>query len=412
MSKRNLVTLLVAFFLCHFQMTVGNPITKNMNSGGYERSYQLYEPASLDETTGVMLCLHGLGGSSSNFFDLGIKSIADELNMIIVAPQALPEKDENTLTEMNKLPESLRASIPLTAVWGAGLYIDATLKLGMFTQTLKAELNAGIDDVTFLKAVLTEVTNQYSGINKKRIYIFGISLGGFMSYQYAASHSDELAALISVSGSMGTHIKNKTGAKPLTICDFHSVDDDVVPYAGTITMSGTPTIQASLCDNKEDVIKFWNQLNHPTACTPETYSFPDANGKKVTKYTYSRPGEKDVIHYKINGTNHTYYFAKSAGDAMDYNDELVAFIRANDAKALGIENLYAEKMHIYPNPAHDIINLPIQTGKIVIYDLVGKIALSGNIDNSTFNVSSLPKGTYVVKLLTEGTVHAVKLQVE
>ena len=415
MAKRNIIVLLVALFICHFQMIGENPVTNTLNSGGKERTYQVYEPSSIDDQTSIMLCLHGLGGKSSDFFNtFDITDLAKDLNMVIVAPQALKEQDPNVEYELSRLPSSIMSGIKLNeaAAWGAGLYIDATYTSNGNT-LIKAELNASVNDVAFLKEVLTKIKGQYSQINTKRIFVLGVSMGGFMAYQYAMYYSDELTGLIAVSGSMGTHIKNKTGAKPLAICDFHSVDDDVVPYAGgkTVDLGGMlGTAQVTLAEKKEDVISFWNKLNHPSGSTIAEKIFPPENGKTVTKYTYSSQRGKDVIHYKITGANHTYFFDKANGDAMDYIDEVKDFILA--AKLAGIDKVYAERMDIYPNPAHDIIYLPTETGKITICDLAGKTVLAGNVSSLSFNISSLTKGIYVVKLQTEQTTYVTKLQVE
>ncbi len=380
------------------------PESKKITVGGFERDYQLYLPSTYNNETGILMCLHGLNRSPEDFFgDLNIVPLAEMLNLAIIAPKALPEQTPKVIEDINKLPEDSR--IPLDAVWGAGLYVDVKVKIGMFDiPYISVQLNKDIDDVTFLKTIIDENRNNYS-LNSKRIYFLGTSLGGFMSYQYAMYHAESLAGLISIAGSMGTEIKNKENVKNLPICDFHSTTDEVVPYEGNTSTpvdygGATLIANVSLCEKTENVISFWNSVNHPSGVQPAPLDFREANGKNVTKYTYSSPGSKDVIHYKITGAGHEYFFSKLKGDSMDYLEEIGNFIAANQ-NGNSIKNIKIEDAGIYPNPAKDIISIKnTNSGIISITDLSGKIISSGKIVDGIYNVSSLQQGLYLVKVVT------------
>jgi hypothetical protein len=56
--------------------------------------------------------------------------------------------------------------------------------------------------------------------------------------------------------------------------------------------------------------------------------YPSINGITVEKITYPEP-DYEVIHYKMNGSTHSYFFSKETGDCMDYKEEAVKFIKSH-----------------------------------------------------------------------------------
>ena len=75
---------------------------------------------------------------------------------------------------------------------------------------------------------------------------------------------------------------------------------------------------------------------------------------------------------------------------------------ANNTETVDLSN----HLHIYPNPATSFINIPnhISLGSATIIDLLGRkiahIELAGE-ENVTYNVASLPRGTYLVRFRDE-----------
>lgn len=55
---------------------------------------------------------------------------------------------------------------------------------------------------------------------------------------------------------------------------------------------------------------------------------------------------------------------------------------------------------VYPNPANDVLNITKVSGKakFEIYNAVGQLVKSGNIDNNQVRVSELVKGTYIITI--------------
>jgi len=74
--------------------------------------------------------------------------------------------------------------------------------------------------------LLEEIIATYK-VDKKRVYINGLSMGAFGTYSILSRHADKVAAAIAVCGGANLdHIKNYSHI-PLQI--FHGSEDDVVP---------------------------------------------------------------------------------------------------------------------------------------------------------------------------------------
>ena len=90
---------------------------------------------------------------------------------------------------------------------------------------------SGDKDVNFLKAIINEMYGKY-GIDKKRVYVSGFSMGGMMSYHAANKMGDMIAAIAPVSGyPFGASASSK---RMMPIIHTHGTTDDVVGYSGGV----------------------------------------------------------------------------------------------------------------------------------------------------------------------------------
>jgi predicted peptidase len=74
--------------------------------------------------------------------------------------------------------------------------------------------------------ILQKVTGEYS-IDPKRIYLTGVSMGGFGTFALAIEHPDEFAALVPVCG--GGDPGRLAGIARTPIWVFHAAEDPIVP---------------------------------------------------------------------------------------------------------------------------------------------------------------------------------------
>ena len=400
-TKLTLILLFCGLFFLQAQ----NPRKIEVKIDGYNREYLLYLPKAYnpDKKSGLIVCLHGFNRTMEDFFNnYPIAPVADYLNMVVLAPQALPEQDPNVIKEAGTLA-SYGIDIPLDAAWGCGLRVKATL-LGIVT-LLNEELNKNVDDVAFIKQIVTTTKNQYS-ISDENCFLFGTSMGGFMSYQYAMYHGNDLAGLISVCGSMGTSIKNTTANVNVPVCDFHSKTDEVVPYGGSLSYgSGILKVDVSLCQPKEDVINFWVSNKNKTNPKPQEENinyYASTNNIKVKKYTYFPMGTRSrVIHYQIDGAYHDYYLSKDKGDCMDYNEEVIKFIQSHLRFPAGIEPVITQEIVVFPNPTSGVLKITGTKANqmIRIVDIAGslKSILNTQEGTTTIDITGYAKGTYMLQ---------------
>jgi len=76
---------------------------------------------------------------------------------------------------------------------------------------------------------------------------------------------------------------------------------------------------------------------------------------------------------------------------------------------VGVTAHEQKSVYLYPNPAKDVLNIVLDDVRAVeIYDLLGKTILSEVNPDSRINISSLPQGIYIVKIITENDCHTEK----
>lgn len=78
-----------------------------------------------------------------------------------------------------------------------------------------------------LKALIDDITARYN-VDKSRIYLTGLSMGGFGTWTLAAVYPDYFAAIAPVCGG-GEYIIAKHNRYRMPVWAFHGAKDDVIP---------------------------------------------------------------------------------------------------------------------------------------------------------------------------------------
>ncbi|MBV8325788.1 T9SS type A sorting domain-containing protein [Chryseobacterium sp.] len=102
-------------------------------------------------------------------------------------------------------------------------------------------------------------------------------------------------------------------------------------------------------------------------------------------------------------------FSNTANIYFDYNHPIITNTYTT---AIQTENNLATKetknntgtVRVYPNPVKEVLNVQSKDEviKAEIYDLSGRILTSMGAHGNSMNVSSLPKGNYIIKIFTKG----------
>ena len=144
-------------------------------------------------------------------------------------------------------PATLDASKPLPVViflhgypfdaagTASGTQFDAQASAGGFLSifpdgcSMDWDPQHGSPDVDFISHLIDRLGSEYS-IDKSRVYLVGISAGGFMAYRLACDLANRIAAVASVAAGMWWD--DCQPARPIPILEMHGTSDANVPYDG------------------------------------------------------------------------------------------------------------------------------------------------------------------------------------
>jgi polyhydroxybutyrate depolymerase len=344
--------------------------THSFSFGGVTRQYLLYVPNVYDGSVPVpfVLALHGLGDNMNNFAGVNFNAVADTANFIFAIPQALVD---NVITN--------------STAWNSGA--------GEFGITL----NPSVDDVGFLNAII-DSTSLYYNIDQTRLYSTGFSMGGFMTNRLGCELNNRIAAIASVSGTIGNGI-TCTPARVVPSCHFHGTLDQTVAYTGN--MFG---------NDAEALVAFW-QGHDGCVATPSTIdTLPHISADTLHVIHYVYPGGlygSDVEFYKVINGQHQWL--GPTGDDVNYAVAIWNFFNRyqwvpqapSSVHAIG----YDRGIKVYPNPANAVLNLTVPRGssdlkEIVLRDISGRVVYSSSTgaDDLSIDVKSFAKGIYTLQL--------------
>jgi polyhydroxybutyrate depolymerase len=231
--------------------------------GSYTRDYIVHVPASYTGKTPVPLVTDWHGILFTNAIQQsfsGYQQKADKEGFIVVFPNG----------------------------------IDTAWNVGWCCTSDKA-----VDDVAFARALIAKLETQ-ACIDPKRVYAVGYSMGGGMSMKLACDAADIIAAIAPSAFDLMTENEWPCHpTRPITIIQFRSTGDPIVPYTGgpTSPPNGLP-ITVDFLGAEANFMK-WAQLD---GCTGS----PAAAGGNGCR-TYSQcPQGAEVTLCTTQGGSHDY----------------------------------------------------------------------------------------------------------
>ncbi|MBI3821588.1 MAG: polyhydroxybutyrate depolymerase [Planctomycetes bacterium] len=238
-----------------------------------KRRHYIHVPPKYDpkEPAAVVLVLHGamMDGKMMETFT-GLTETADKHNFIAVYPNGTGP-----------------GGILLT--WNAGAF--------------PGDLNSKkVDDVKYLGKVLDDVESAFK-VNKKRVYVAGLSNGAMMSYRLASEMSDRIAAIAPVAGTMA--IEKYEPKRPVPVVHFHGTKDALVPYKGLALKKDAKGMYKFL--SVDDTIKACVKANGCEDKAAETEIEAKEDKLKVTRKVYGKcKTDAEVVLYTVEGGCHTW----------------------------------------------------------------------------------------------------------
>ncbi len=239
--------------------------TLSMKVNGVNRSTLIYVPSNVGTNRPLLLSLHGRWGSGNDMKNTArFEAIADTAHFIVAYPDGLPQPVLGGNTG-----------------WDAGGSTD--------------------NDIAFFKAIRDSMSAKY-GIDKKRVYITGFSLGGMETYHAANVAADDFAAFASCSGyPLNEYHRYYTGLRPVPFLHIHGKADDFVKY-----------------DSVAIVVDNWvarNGCNPVPAVTTKTGVY--------TRSDYAADnGGFNYLYYALDGVGHEYKIT----DAFNTSNEMWKFV--------------------------------------------------------------------------------------
>ncbi len=266
--KRNLLIAgLVFLWMVSVAAASPEPTASRINVGGEMRIFWTYVPSGMEKTkpAPLLIVLHGSAGSGEDMMAVtqrGFERIADKEKIVVVYPDALERR------------------------WN--------------------EQDGTVDDAAFLLAVADKLTSD-GLVDRKRVFMAGISNGGMMAQRMACEHADRVAGIASVAGSLPEQLAAKCKPlQPVPVILIHGTEDPIVPWQGG-AVAGFEEFGKVL--PARETAGFWAMNNR---CRSKTVSVPEADrdprdGTRVRLELFPDcANNADVSMITVEGGGHTW----------------------------------------------------------------------------------------------------------
>ena len=341
---------------------------------GVQRNHKVYVPANFSENMPLVLNLHGYTSNAfQQVFYTNMNAVAEQNDFMVVFPDGTT--DQNGIT-----------------FWNSEI------------------LGESVNDLGYLEALIDSMILNYN-IDPSRVYMCGMSNGGFMSYYSACELSTRIAAIASVTGTMNNAIyDNCNPERAVPVLEIHGTADATVPYNGA---SNTGSFQTMI--PIEEIVDFW--VNHNN-CTLESeleledISTSDMSTVTHFKYTGGDNGSS-VEHYRINNGGHTWPGSIIPLPSTNH-DIITSEVIWDFFKQYTIDGLLAvdevvanNSFTLSPNPMCEfsILKSSSKIQTLTIYNLQGKRLFNKVINDFEYTLEKgfLDSGMYIIDLVADGS---------
>lgn len=248
------------------------------------RSYILYVPTTYNpETpTPLVLSLHGRGANHfSQAGSSGFNAVAEEYGFIVVYPQAYdPNFNNPTLAD---------------AVWNYNLNTPVFTSLPW-------------DDDVFLDNVADDIATTLN-IDMNRLYVNGLSNGGYMTHHLACTRGDRYAAFAAVAANapfgLGQLCQEGVHA-PIML--YHGTEDTISPWEGASVIHPETGENVFLLAPIPNSLAFWVDQND---CGQDFEQVDVPSTDPDSSVTFIRhtdcPNDAAVQIYAVTGGGHVWH---------------------------------------------------------------------------------------------------------
>jgi polyhydroxybutyrate depolymerase len=243
--------------------------------GGRQRSFLLYTPAGVSGGEPLLIALHGRLGTG-----VGMEKLTHF--------EAIAEREKFLLI----YPDGVRKS------WNDGRGTPAEKE--------------GVDDVGFVRALIDSAV-RYCKVDNKRVYIAGISNGGFMTMRLATELSDRIAAVAVVAATMDAGTARdaeregagggRSGVQPVSVLLMHGTKDPLVPFEGGSVRRGAGGAILS----HDSTVRWWLAVDKCDGPSVQMWIVDSVrDGTKAICRFYMGAKGTQVASYVIDNGGHTW----------------------------------------------------------------------------------------------------------
>jgi polyhydroxybutyrate depolymerase len=247
--------------------------TRALHQGEARRTYILFAPDGRAPAAGfpLVVALHGGGGTAEQMMSFShFNAIAAREGFAVAYPQGISRR------------------------WNDG-------------RVFRGRSETDADDVAFVRAVVADIAEKGTLLDRKRIFAAGISNGGFMSFRLACDAADLFAAVAPVTATLPADLGPRCRpAQRVAVLVINGTADPLVPYAGG-QVRAMFTLRGEIWST-DRTVAFWAKQN---GCVepPDVRAMADrdtADGSRVIDVSYVRCAGPRVRLLRVEGGGHTW----------------------------------------------------------------------------------------------------------
>jgi polyhydroxybutyrate depolymerase len=232
--------------------------------GGLERTFLVHEPPLRHRSAPapLVIALHGGGGRGRGMEKLtGLSRLADREGFVVAYPDG----------------------------------IDGHWNDGRTTVDYQAQREA-VDDVGFIAALIDQLVERLK-VDRRRVYLTGMSNGALIAHRIALERPDRIAAIAPVEGTLLESLATSAPPpRPISVLIIKGLDAPLFE-------------KASKRMTASDTASYWAERDGCSA-TPTSTVLEDRDpddGTRVRRIAYGQcSGGTEVVLYEIDGGGHTW----------------------------------------------------------------------------------------------------------
>jgi polyhydroxybutyrate depolymerase len=269
----NKITILLVIFSIFAGKAFSQTANRKISVDGMERKYILHLPETntLIHNLPLLIVLHGHGGNGKQVMkETGFNEISDRERFIAVYPYGINKG------------------------WNDGREISTEA--------------TNYDDVKFIARIIDTTFAEFA-IDTSRVFVTGMSNGGFLSIYLAYKLNSRILAVAPVCANIPERIKDEyTFAKPVSVMLINGTEDPLVKYEGGKVGFGFTKGRGNSISTDETV-KTFVSLDKCNSI-PVTEEIPDKDENDdcfAQKYIYKGGTDNtDVVLVKVVNGGHSY----------------------------------------------------------------------------------------------------------